>query len=81
MSEKNEHIVYAYGEKNDAPGEHVLLVGVTEIGLATLRERRTLTIAFPHPIPITDVIVYHEKDKSTLKAVLRESGVPVSEFH
>jgi hypothetical protein len=78
---KNEHIIFAYGEKKDAPGHYALLIGITEQGLATLRDKRTLTIAWPSPVPITDVAVYHEKDKATLKTRLRESGVPTSEVN
>lgn len=78
---KNEHIIYAYGELGDKPGSHVLLIGVTDHGVQTLKKQLTLTIDFPSPIAIRNVIVFQEKDKATLKQRLRDTGLDVHEIN
>lgn len=81
---KNEHIVWAYGERED--GGQVLIVGLTDTGLEYLkagqeREKGTLVVNPPGRgfANVRQVILFHEKDKATLKQRLLESGLVVSE--
>ena len=76
---KNEHIVYAYGEKQNGDG-YVLIIGVTDEGVKVLNEKLTLTITERLP-NITDIIIFKEKDKATLKKRLQEAGTIISEKH
>lgn len=84
---KNEHIVWAYGDREDGKGQ-VLIVGLTDTGLDYLRAgegtgKKTLTITPPGNgfANVANVIVFHERDKETLKQRLRESGLLVSEVN
>jgi len=84
---KNEHIVWAYAERNDGAGQ-VLIVGLTDAGLDFLRagdgqEKKTLVITPPGTgfSNVTQVVVFNEHDKAALKQRLRDSGVLVSEVH
>lgn len=82
---KNEHIVWAYAERTDASGQ-VLIIGLTDEGLNFLRagvglEKKTLLVNPPDKgfANVTQVVVFHEKDKQTLKQRFHEAGVLVSE--
>jgi hypothetical protein len=84
---KNEHIVWAYGEREDGSGQ-LLIVGLTDTGLKHLqagsgRDKKTLVINPPGRgfANVTQVIVFHEKDKATLKQRFREANVLVSEVN
>lgn len=83
---KNEHIIWAYGEVADGrPGEVVVVCGLTEQGLQYLRNSPGMTLTIDPPGDgfrnIKQIVVFHEKDKATLKQRLRESGVQVSEVN
>lgn len=84
---KNEHIIWAYAERDDGKGQ-VVIVGLTDTGLAYLqagvdREKKTLVINPPGTgfANVTQVVVFHEKDKATLKQRIKEAGIPVSEVN
>lgn len=81
---KNEHIVWAYG-KDDADRQ-VVLIGLTDTGLEYLRTRPGMTLLAQPPAGITfadvsHVVVFHEKTKDAIKALLRQSGMVISEAH
>ena len=82
---KNEHIVWAYGELTDQPGVVVVICGLTDDGLKYLRNSPGMTLTIDPPgdgfKDIKQIVIFHEKDKATLKARLRESGVAVSEVN
>jgi hypothetical protein len=81
---KNEHIVWAYGEREDGKGQYVV-IGLTEEGLNYLRAQPGQTLLANPPgrgfANVTQIVVFHEKDKASLKQRFREAGVPVSEVH
>lgn len=81
---KNEHLVWAYADRTDAEGQ-VVIIGLTETGLDYLRENPSQTLLANPPgkgfANVTQIVVFHEKDKATLKARLRAVGVPVSEVN
>ncbi len=84
---KNEHIVWAYAERDDGSGQ-VLILGVTDQGLDFLRagvgkDKKTLVVNPPGKgfSNVTQVVVFHEKDKATLKQRFREANVLVSEVN
>jgi hypothetical protein len=80
----NEHIVWAYGEREDGQGQAVI-IGLTEQGLKYLKESPGQTLLVNPPASgfakVTQIVVFHEKDKATLKERFRQSGVPVSEVN
>lgn len=80
---KNEHIVWAYGELTT--GGQVVICGLTEQGLNYLKDRPGMTLLINPPgtgFPnVKQIIVFHEKDKATLKERIRQSGIPVSEVN
>lgn len=87
MSIKNEHMVWAYADRDDGTGK-VIIIGVTDEGLAYLKagegaEKKTLLITPPGRgfANVTQVVMFHEKDKATLKQRLREAGMIVSEVN
>jgi DNA-binding PadR family transcriptional regulator len=81
---KNEHLVWAYGEREDGAGQ-VVIIGLTDDGLEYLREHRGEILRTNPPLRaftnVTQIAVLHEKDKATLKQRLSESGVVVSEVN
>lgn len=84
---KNEHIIWAYADRDDGAGQ-VLIIGITDQGLDHLRsgagpDKKTLLVNPPGTgfSNVTQVVVFHEKDKATLKQRLRESGLAVSEVN
>jgi hypothetical protein len=81
---KNEHIVWAYAEREDGKGQ-VVIVGLTEQGLKYLRNTPGQTLLVNPPgngfANVTQIVVFHEKDKATLKQRLRQAGMPVSEVN
>jgi hypothetical protein len=81
---KNEHIVWAYGQ--DGNGKQVVMIGLTETGLRYLEASPGMTLLAQPPVNIrfTDVshvVVFHEKTKDSIKALLRRSGMVISEAH
>lgn len=84
MTIKNEHIVWAYGDRKDNKGQ-VVIVGITEQGLDYLRNDPGMTLVVDPPgngfAMVTQIIVFHEKDKATLKERLRQAGTIVSEVN
>lgn len=83
---KNKHIVWAVGELNAGkPGEVVIVCGLTEQGLQYLRNSPGMTLTIDPPgdgfRDVKQIVVFHEKNKATLKQRLRESGVQVSEVN
>lgn len=81
---KNEHIVWAYGDREDGKGQ-VVIIGLTEDGLRYLKNTPGQTLlANPPPsgfAKVTQIVVFHEKDKATLKERFRQAGVMVSEVN
>jgi hypothetical protein len=82
---KNEHIVWAYAEREDGAGQ-VLIIGLTDVGLEYVQagvgtDKKTLLVNPPGKgfANVTQVVIFHEKDKMAIKAKLRESGLIVSE--
>lgn len=62
-----------------------MICGLTEQGLKYLQANPGMTLTIDPPgsgFPnVTNIVVFHEKDKATLKQRLRESGVMVSEVN
>jgi hypothetical protein len=84
---KNEHLVWAYAEREDGAGQ-VVIIGLTDEGLDFLRAgvgsaKKTLLVNPPGKgfSNVTQIVFFHEKDKATLKQRLRESGHVVSEVN
>lgn len=81
---KNEHIIWAYAEREDGNGQFVV-VGLTEQGLKYLRNTPGQTLLVNPPgkgfSNVTQIVIFHEKDKATLKQRFRESGIQVSEVN
>lgn len=84
---KNEHIVWAYADREDGSGQ-VLILGLTDTGLQYLKagvgtEKKTLVVNPPGKgfANVMQVVVFHEKNKATLKQRLREANVIVSEVN
>lgn len=81
---KNEHIVWAYGDREDGAGQ-VVICGLTEQGLQYLKNTPGQTLVIDPQMKgfanVTQIVVFHEKDKATLKQRLRESGMLVSEVN
>lgn len=84
-SMKNEHIVWAYGDVTDEPGKVVVVAGLTEQGLQYLKNSPGMTLVINPPgdgfKDVKQIVVFHEKDKATLKQRFREAGVQVSEVN
>lgn len=81
---KNEHIVWAYGKDGD--GRQVVMIGLTNTGLNYLRATPGMTLlAQPPPgirfADVSHVVVFHETTKEAIKALLRQSGMVISEAH
>jgi len=84
---KNDHLIWAYAERDDGKGQ-VVIIGLTDEGLEFLRAgvgtgKKTLLVNPPGKgfANVTQIVFFNEKDKATLKQRLRESGVVVSEAH
>ena len=81
---KNEHIVWAYADRTDGEGQCVF-IGLTEQGLKYLRNTPGQTLLVNPPASgfarVTQIAVFHEKDKATLKERFRQAGVMVSEMN
>jgi hypothetical protein len=81
---KNEHIVWAYAEREDGQGQ-VVIVGLTDQGLKYLKNTPGQTLLVNPPsngfAHVTQIVVFHEQDKATLKERFRQAGVIVSEVN
>ena len=84
---KNEHIVWAYADTVDGKGK-VVILGLTDEGIDYLKagsdkDKKTLLANPPGNgfANVTQIVVFHEKDKATLKQRFREAGVIVSEVN
>lgn len=79
---KNEHLIWACAEREDGKGT-VVFIGLTAQGLQYLKNTPGQTLLANPPgsgfTNVTQIAVFHEKDKATLKERFRQSGVPVSE--
>lgn len=82
-SMKNEHIVWAYSDHPE--GGKVVVLGLTEQGLKYLRNSPGMTLLANPPgngfANVKQIVVFHEKDKATLKERFRQAGVIVSEVN
>lgn len=84
---KNEHIVWAYMDLEDGSGK-VVVLGLTDQGIQYLKagegsDKKTLLANPPGDgfVNVKQIIVFHEKDKATLKERFREAGVLLSEVN
>lgn len=81
---KNEHIVWAYAEREDRQGQ-VVICGLTKHGLKYLQDSPGKTLLINPPgngfANVTQIVVFAEKDKATLKQRFREAGALVSEVN
>lgn len=84
MTIKNEHIVWAYAEREDGQGQ-VVICGLTDHGLQYLRDSPGQSLLVNPPgngfANVTQIAIFHEKDKATLKQRFREAGKIVSEVN
>lgn len=81
---KNEHVVWAYGD--DAEGGRVVIFGITETGLSYLQSAPGMSLFAAPPAgvkwtDVSNVIVFAAKDKAAIKALIRQTGMVVSEVH
>lgn len=81
---KNEHIVWAYAEREDGQGQ-VVIIGLTDQGLKYLKATPGQSLLVNPPVNgfanVTQIVVFAEKDKATLKERFREAGKLVSEVN
>jgi hypothetical protein len=81
---KNEHIVWAYAEREDGSGQ-VLIIGLTPTGIDYMKQEYGKSLVINPPgrgfSNVTQVLVFTEKDKANLKATLAKAGITISEAH
>lgn len=81
---KNEHIVWAYAEREDGTGQ-VLIVGLTDVGIDYMKATFGQTLVINPPgrgfANVTQVLVFSAASKAELKALLQKAGVHVSEVN
>lgn len=81
---KNEHIVWAYAEREDGAGQ-VLIIGLTEMGIEYMKKEFGQSLVINPPgrgfSNVTQVLVFAGASKQELKDLLRKAGVVVSEAH
>lgn len=81
---KNEHIVWAYAEREDGAGQ-VVICGLTETGIAYMKATYGQTLVINPPgrgfSNVTQIIVFTAASKDELKGILRQAGVTVSEVN
>lgn len=81
MVTHNDHLIFAVGHRDD--GTHVLVVGITAIGIAAMTgaEKLTLNLAVPeHMRNITDVVFFSEPTKADLRHRFAETGLPIDDY-
>ena len=81
---KNEHIVYAYADRDDGKGK-VLIVGLTPAGCDYLKDNPGMTLNVTAPgrafVDVTDVVVFGAESKQAVKDILAKAGTIVSEVN
>jgi len=81
---KNEHLVWGYADRADGDGK-VVIIGLTEQGLKYLQATPGMTLLVNPPpsgfAHVTQIVVFHEKNKATLKERFRQTGLVVSEVN
>lgn len=81
---KNEHIVWAYAERQDDAGQ-VVIVGLTDKGIAHMKAKAGETLVIHPPgrgfANVTQIVVFTAASKDELKGILRQAGVTVSEVN
>jgi hypothetical protein len=81
---KNEHIVWAYAEREDGKGQ-VLICGLTDLGIDYMKRTHGQTLVINPPgkgfTNVTQVLVFAAASKAELKKLLQAAGVPVSEVN
>ena len=79
---ENDHIVWAYGDNSDLTGT-VVICGLTAQGLQYLRDTPGQALRITPRgegfANVTEIVVYHEQDKATLKRRVRECWLAVEE--
>lgn len=81
---KNEHIVWAYAEREDGAGQ-VVICGLTEHGINYMKATHGQTLVINPPgkgfTNVTQIVVFAAASKAELKAIFRQAGVTVSEVN
>ncbi len=81
---KNEHIVWAYAEREDGNGQ-VVIVGLTETGIHYMRQEFGQSLVIDPPgtgfVNVTQILVFLGESKQQLKDLLRSAGIAISEVH
>ena len=81
---KNEHIVWAYAEREDGEG-HVVICGLTDKGIEHLKSNAGETLVITPPgrgfSNVTQIVVFAAASKAELKELLRQAGTIVSEVN
>ena len=82
MKMKNEHIVWAYADRQDGAGQ-VVIVGLTDKGIEHMKRAPGESLVINPPMKgfsnVTQIIVFAAASKSELKGILQQAGVTVSE--
>lgn len=81
---KNEHIVWAYAEREDGAGQ-VVIVGLTDKGIGHMKRAAGETLVINPPgkgfSNVTQIVVFAAASKDELKGIIRQAGVVVSEVN
>jgi hypothetical protein len=81
---KNEHIVYAYADREDGKGK-LLIVGLTPAGCDYLKANPGMTLNVTAPgtafVDVTDVVVFGAESKQAIKDIFAKAGKIVSEVN
>jgi hypothetical protein len=82
---KNEHLVWAYVDDPLDANKKIVIIGLTEMGLKYLRNTPGQTLLCNPPASgftnVSQIVVFHEKDKATLKERFRQAGTIISEVN
>jgi DNA primase len=72
-------MVYAIGTCDD--GTRVVVCGLTDDGIAALRDRRTLTVSVPPDLrEVATVVFFAEPTMERLYQRFAETGVPIYDY-
>ena len=81
---KNEHIVWAYAERQDGAGQ-VVIVGLTDKGIEHMKRAPGESLVINPPMNgfanVTQIVVFAAASKAELKGILQQSGIVVSEVN
>lgn len=81
---KNEHIVWAYADRQDGTGQ-VVIVGLTDKGIEHMKSKSGESLVINPPgrgfVNVTQIIVFTAASKAELKGILQRAGVLVSEVN